>query len=193
MAENEEAKENPTPDAAQTENEEAPAAGKSKSKLFILLGVGGLLFVGLTATTLLLVLGGDEPSTPEAEVASEATQDDKEEADGAATALGSPQFFPIRPAIVVNIPSKGRIRFLQIQVDIMSRDDDVIEDLEAYAPLIKNELISLFSSQNYAEMVTVEGKETLRKEALKRVQKVMSEQAGVEGIEQILFTSFVTQ
>jgi len=33
----------------------------------------------------------------------------------------------------------------------------------------------------------------LRKEALERVQKILSEQAGVEGVEQILFTSFVTQ
>lgn len=197
MAENEENKEQET----QAQEGEASTEKKGFPKMLIIMGAGGVLVVGLVVTTLLLVLGGDETDTVAANSAEQSEEEkpkkaDKEEgdktADGAST-VGSPQFYPIRPAIVVNIPSNGKIRFLQIQVDIMSRDDDVIDDIEAYAPLIKNELVTLFSNQKYEEMVTPEGKEKLRKEALVRIQKVMSDQAGVEGIEQVLFTSFVTQ
>jgi flagellar protein FliL len=200
-------KEGETPDDASQEDVAADALKKKPLKLIMLVSAGVILIGSLAVTTSIIFLSDDSDAPTQAASddtePDEAPQDDianneagteaEEEEEGEPKEVGSPQFFPIRPAFVVNIPSKGRIRFLQIQVDIMSRDDDVIDDIETYAPLIKNELVSLFSNQTYEGVVSPEGKERLRKEALKRVQKVMSEQAGVDGIEQILFTSFVTQ
>lgn len=191
------------PEQATEANEEGSENKKMGSKkLIIIAAISLLVLSSLTVTTVLLFMGGDnEPAaqagagevTEESEQVAENDGEASSEEGNGASATGSPKFYPIRPAFVVNIPSKGRIRFLQIQVDVMSRDDDVIDDVETYEPLIKNELVSLFSTQTYEGVITPEGKERLRKEALARVQKVMRDQAGVEGIEQILFTSFVTQ
>lgn len=194
-------KENPKEETQEKgEQVEQTEGKKSPVKLIIIAAVAAVLLSGLAVTTTLLFLGGDDSpeatqtaQNNEAEKETTKTAENEEGEEGEQAAAGSPQFFPIRPAFVVNIPSKGRIRFLQIQVDIMSRDDDVIEEVETFAPLIKNELVTLFSNQTYEGVISPEGKERLRKEALARVQKVMQEQAGVTGIEQILFTSFVTQ
>ncbi len=181
------------------------SSGKSSKKVLLLSVVAGLLVVGLSVTTTLLLVGGSNSPEPQANAEQAegegedvaANEEEEEVADAGegadAEAGGEPHFYKFLPAFVVNIPSEGRIRFLQIEVEVMSRSEDVIEDVEAYAPLLKNELVTLFSSQRYEEVVTAQGRDALRTEALKRVQKIMTEQAGVDGVEQVLFTSFVTQ
>ncbi len=202
MAENKDTiEQDKTADEADKIKADQAPSKKGSLKLIIAASVGGLFIVGLAVTTIVLLLSGESKAPiPQANIQTSDSDSEKvAQAEPAAERVapvassGEPQFFPIRPAIVVNIPSKSRIRFLQIQVDIMSRDSGVIDDLENYVPLIKNELVSLFSSQTYEDVISQTGRDNLRKEALLRVQKIMSEQAGVVGIEQILFTSFVTQ
>jgi flagellar FliL protein len=104
-----------------------------------------------------------------------------------------PQYYKLRPSIVVNIPGVDKSRFLQVDVELMTRNSAGVENVEAYAPLIRNDLITLFSTQKYDDLVTVEGKEELRKKALEIVQKVMKQNTGDPVIEQVLFTNFVSQ
>lgn len=165
----------------------------SKKKLIIVVA-SSVLLIGLVVTTALLLMG-DEKSGSQNTQATKSNDADEPIAQKSESsqALETPKFYSIRPAFIVNIPSQGRIRYLQIEVDIMTRQDKVVSDLEAYGPLIKNELVQLFSNQDYETLQAPEGREKLRQEALMRVQTVMRDQAGVEDIEQVLFTRFVTQ
>ena len=51
----------------------------------------------------------------------------------------------------------------------------------------------LLSSKTYNDLITAEGKETLRKEILAEVKKILKRETGKDNIENIYFTSFVMQ
>ncbi len=104
-----------------------------------------------------------------------------------------PQFYKLKPVMVVNITSADKSRFLQIDVELMTRSSASLENIEAFAPLIRNDLITLFSTQRYEDVITLEGKELLRKKALETVQKIMKQNTGDPTVEQVLFTNFVSQ
>ncbi len=104
-----------------------------------------------------------------------------------------PQFYKLRPVMVVNIPSADKTRFLQVDVELMVKNSSGVENIEAYAPIIRNDLIILFSTQRYEDLLTLEGKELLRKKALETVQKVMKQNTGDTTVDQVLFTNFVSQ
>ncbi|MCS5711417.1 flagellar basal body-associated FliL family protein [Candidatus Berkiella aquae] len=104
-----------------------------------------------------------------------------------------PSFYKFTPAFIVNIPSNGRLRFLQVEVQLMAKNDEDVKSIESYAPLIRNDLITLFSSQNYDDLLTPDGKENLRKSALSISRKILKDNTGMPRVEQVLFTNFVTQ
>lgn len=102
-------------------------------------------------------------------------------------------YMPIDPAFVVNFASQGKARFLQITVEVMTRDETVPDKVKLHMPVIRNNLMLLFSTQTYENVSTLEGKESLREEALEVVQQILEEETGDPGIEAIYFTSFVMQ
>ena len=75
----------------------------------------------------------------------------------------------------------------------MTRDPAVEEELKRHMPVIRNNLVLLFSSKTSSELVTAEGKQALQNEALSSIQKVLEDETGNKGIEAVYFTSFVMQ
>ena len=59
-------------------------------------------------------------------------------------------------------------------------------------PLIRNNLLLLMSNRNYQSMMSREGKEKLRQEALTEVRAVQKKE-GSPDVDDLLFTSFVVQ
>lgn len=130
----------------------------------------------------------DTAETKAVEVKAEMATNEKE-----AQANPKPQFYKLKPAIVVNVPAIDKTRYLQIDVELMARKGTNVETIEAYGPLIRNDLIALFSNEKYEDIATAEGKEQLRKKALITVQKIMKKNTGDVAVEQVLFTNFVSQ
>ena len=102
-------------------------------------------------------------------------------------------YFPIKPAFTVNFPTRGRQRYLQVDVAVLTRAPEVFNALQTHLPLVKNRLIMLFGGEVYDELQTDEGKELLRQKALEVLQEIIKQEVGVNGVEEILFTSFVMQ
>jgi flagellar FliL protein len=102
-------------------------------------------------------------------------------------------YVPLDPAFVVNFADSGKARFLQITVEVMTRNPDVEEQVKNHMPVIRNNLVLLFSSQTYDSVSTLEGKEALREETLGVIQKILEEETGDPGVEAVYFTSFVMQ
>lgn len=101
-------------------------------------------------------------------------------------------FFSLDP-LVVNFEDTSAVRFLQIGMDLMARDPEAIEELQKHVPLIRNNLLLLISNRDYQKLMTREGKEGLRAEALAEVRKIMKKETGEQTVEDLLFTSFVVQ
>ena len=164
--------------------------GKSKTLMIIVAGVVLLLTVSGAATFLLLG-GENEP------VAVEGTDgeggDTEQQSAQPAKAKAPMTYMPLSPAFVVNFPPDSDIRFLQIDVQVGTRDPAMLDGIKATLPAIRNDLVILFSSQDPSTLTTREGKEKLRADSLEVVKKVLKSETGRANVEKIYFTSFVMQ
>lgn len=103
-------------------------------------------------------------------------------------------YLALDPAFVVNFQSDGsRARFLQITLDAVTHQQQMLDEIKKHMPVIRNNLVMLFSSQKYKDLITSAGKERLRAEALRAIQKVMKQQTGKTVVDNVYFTSFVMQ
>ena len=84
------------------------------------------------------------------------------------------------------------MRFLQITMEVMARDQKAIDSVQRNIPLIRNNLLLLMSNRNYQALMSREGKEKLREEALAEIRAVQKKQGG-DDVDDLLFTSFVVQ
>ncbi len=159
----------------------ADEAGTPKKKPLLLIIIAAVVLLGAGAGGAFFLLGGekDEPGEQTAQVEEKTAS--------------PPVYYPLDPPLVVNFEQGSRARYLQITLEVMAREKQVIEDLKVHMPVVRNNLNLLFSSQDYTQISTREGKEQLRNEALLEVQKVMEEHTGKPGVEAVYFTSFVMQ
>jgi len=84
------------------------------------------------------------------------------------------------------------VRFLQISMEVMAHDQKAIDSVQKNIPLIRNNLLLLMSNRNYQSMMSRDGKDKLRQEALAEVRAVQKME-GSPDVDDILFTSFVVQ
>jgi flagellar protein FliL len=165
------------PPQEQPASEETPKPGRKK--LFILLGVG-LLAVLLSAGVVgWLLLSGDK--------------EDAAEAAPAAPVRQAAIYHPLEPAFVVNYTHAGRQRYMQVSVVLMGRNAAGMTALTQHTPLIRNQLVMLFSSEEYEALFSPEGKEALRERATLAVQSLLEKEIGNPVIESVLFTNMVLQ
>jgi flagellar FliL protein len=114
-----------------------------------------------------------------------------------AKAKAPPVYFPMDPPMVVSFQDAGTIRFLQVAVELMARDEKVMEQVQTHMPVIRNNLLMLLGGQTLTTLTNRDDKEELRRQALAEVQRILKENAtGTKegpGIEDLYFTSFVVQ
>src|SRR6202789_882773 len=101
-------------------------------------------------------------------------------------------YYAIDPPMVVNFEDGSAVRFLQITMELMAHDPKAIDTAQKNIPLIRNNLLLLMSNRNYQTLMSREGKEKLRQEALAEVRAVQKKEGGSD-IDDVLFTSFVVQ
>lgn len=104
-----------------------------------------------------------------------------------------PIFTGLDPAFVVSFKDQSHARFMQLSVELMSRDQEVIDIVDTYKPMLRNNLLLLFSSQKFEEVITREGKEKLLELSLEEINNTLYNEAGIDGVEAVYFTAFVAQ
>lgn len=165
----------------------------SKKTLIIVI-VAVLLLLAAAVGATLFFTGAFSGHAAAAPAAATSAADPHAAAAPAAGAHGTgPIYLPIEPAFVVNIEDGALVRFLQIQTNLMSHDQTVIDSVDKYLPRINNDLILLFSAVKMDEIRTVEGRQHLQQQALDTVNKVLVAETGRGGIEAVYFTKLVVQ
>ncbi len=159
--------------------------GGSTLKLIAIISVIVVLAVGAAVGTTLLLTGALSGS------ASEEEQEAPRETKGKTPKQAN--YMALEPPFVVNFEDEKAVRFLQISVEVMSRDAGALEDINLHMPAIRNELVILFSSQEAGAVGTREGKLRLREQTLAEINKILKRETGKAGIEAVYFTSFVMQ
>ena len=106
---------------------------------------------------------------------------------------GPPHYLALKP-FVVNFQSGQAVRYLQVSLQVMSRDPATLALLKQNDPVVRNDLLLLLSNQRYATLDTEAGKQRLRAAVLADVRKVVGAAGGHPShVEAIYFTSFVMQ
>jgi len=103
------------------------------------------------------------------------------------------QYIPLDPPLVVNFAGGGKLRYLQVSLEVMTPDSGDKATLDRHVPAIRNALIALFSERDYEALLTRAGKEALRGEALEVIRAEMTALTGDPVAEDVYFTSFVMQ
>lgn len=168
--------------ASTTEPEAAPAKRGGNLLLIILL----VMQLVLMAAVAMLYLR--PPPT-----AANAVQEEEAEAEEPARPSGPALYHGLDPAFIVNLQDERRLRFLQVSVELMTRDPESEKLIENNAPMLRNALLMLFSAQQLEAIETAEGKEALRESALQTVRDILLQESPEASVEAVYFTSFVVQ
>ncbi|POF41864.1 flagellar basal body-associated protein FliL [Pseudomonas laurylsulfativorans] len=156
-------------------------ATKGKLKLIILIVVALLLAIGVSvgATWYFMHSAQSKPAAAVAQTAPVGKQ---------------PAIFEsMAPAFVANYNQNGRQRYMQVSVTMLARNQVDLDALKVHMPVIRNNLVMLFSGQDFATLASPVGQEMLRQKATASVQEVAQKELGKVVIEQLLFTNFVLQ
>ena len=185
------------------EKDAAKSEKKSSGLIKILLIlIGGLILVGGSIGATLFLTGALNKSAGGEEHAAAAPAHGSAEtpAHGGANIAaapiplrGPPIYLPIDPAFVVNFEDQGMLRYLQVGLTVMARNQQIIDAVTQSMPQIRNDLILLFSNQKMEVLNSLNGKEKLRMQALAQIQGILSREIGIPGIEAVYFTVFVLQ
>jgi len=154
-------------------------------KTWIIGGIGivFVLLIGLgTGLFLAGALGGNGNGVP-------AETEIQEEEEAREPAL----YYEIDPAFVVNIDHGQRSRFLQVKIEMMSRDQEALDAVARHLPRIRNRLLLLLSEVDADKVGSRTGREALQEEARKQIMAVLEEENEPAEIEEVFFTNFVMQ
>lgn len=163
----------------QLQQPEAPATGKSRLVMIVTIA---LLAVGAAGAAWFFLWGPSEPEQGQDQQAPQQVLSD------------SPmEYVDLSPSFVVSFPHRGRQRYMQAELSVMSRDPEALAAVREHMPMIRHNLISLFNAQMLLVFEDPSGVETLRRLATEEVQAILQNEIGRPGIEQVLFTTFVMQ
>lgn len=100
--------------------------------------------------------------------------------------------------MVLNITnSKGREKLMKLSFTMDSIEDDIEQLMDENKPEIIDLVISLISSRNSEELLTVGGKELLKEELIQEINNILNRAIGdnssykKDNVKNIFFTAFV--
>jgi flagellar protein FliL len=157
------------------------AAPAGKSKKWLIIGIAAFVVLAGGGAGAWFMVGHGDPHSKKAQ-------------EKAKEPPAPPLYVALDPPFVVNFEGDQLVRFLQVTVQVMTRDPATVELMKANDPVVRNDLLMLLANQKYTVVATREGKEHLRSDSLAAIRHVIESAGGKsDHIEQVYFTSFVMQ
>ncbi len=103
-------------------------------------------------------------------------------------------FASLHPPLVINFEDQyGEAHFMQMTLEVMAREQKIVDHVKNHAAVIRNSLILMFSNVDYETVATREGKQQMLDEALVEIQDIVMKETGDEGVEAVYFTGLIIQ
>lgn len=104
-------------------------------------------------------------------------------------------YFGLEPDIVTNYigPSSNNLGYVRVTVELMLEDSSYIEAAEHHSPYLRSKTIELFGSQSEDKVKSLTGREEIRRNVLKELRRIMSEETGSPMIKEVIFTKYLYQ
>ena len=178
-----------------------------KGKVIILLVVVVLLVSGIVIGALYFTGALGSSGKGKTESVNKAQPDEKSTQKPVENKPAS--YLDLSPAFIVNFQDKTKATYLQVEMQVMTREPSVLDVMKNHMPLIRNDILLILSSQNFDGVKTRQGKETLQQTILEKIRSIvgaeMQKQVTAENegkkvdvvslpnVEQVYFTSFIMQ
>ncbi|MGE8503136.1 flagellar FliL protein [Ectopseudomonas oleovorans] len=103
-------------------------------------------------------------------------------------------YYNLTPALIGNLADTGnRLKFFKADVSLRVTGTEAEDKLKQHEPLIRHQLVMLFSAQTSEAINAPDGRETLRQQALKQVQDAINGEEGKPIVEDLLFNNLIIQ
>ena len=160
------------------------APGGGRKKRIIIIAAAVLLLTLAAGAAAYFVLGGTEQAGAEGEAdATEVAEAEK----------GDPLYLKLDPTFVVNLPPGGPAKMLQVAIQVMTYNPTVADTLHANDPMIRHHLLNLLEQQQAADLMTLQGKESLQAAIHELLDSKLEELKAPGQIKGVFFTQFVMQ
>jgi flagellar FliL protein len=176
------------PGAAEGSDEKAPeqeAAPRRKLPLLIAAAVGALLLVGGGAWWVFLHKAAPAVEASEAGDVEAATGDEQ----GKLPAPGEVGAMVALDPFIANLSDEDGRRYLKATLQLEFTKSQAPPDFTARLPLVRDLLLTLFSSKTFGEVRTPQGKAVLRDEIVARVNHALRSDV----VKAVYFTEFIVQ
>lgn len=171
-----------------TEETESAGKGAGKGKLMLFASAGLLTLVLAGGAAYWFLLRED----PAAELVDEGAVE--EAIDGQPSeSRGRAIYHKLQPEFITTFDANNRQRYVQIEVTLVTRNENTLDVLNDHNPPIRNALVMLFASQDYVELQSLEGKNALKKATTRAIQKIVQAADDEAAVDTVLFTKFVMQ
>lgn len=158
---------------------------KSRKGLWVALSLVGLLVLGGGGAAAYFFVFADSAAMSRMAAG--------EGRDSAEPTRQPPIYFSLDPPFISNLAGTGGRRFMQITVQLMARDSAVIAAVQRHEPVVRNDLVMLFSDQTLESIDSAAGREALRHDSLEAVRRILRENDEPAELEDLFFTSFIVQ
>ncbi|MFN3944676.1 MAG: flagellar basal body-associated protein FliL [Allosphingosinicella sp.] len=177
---------------------------KGKFRKIVLILVALILVGGGGAGAGLYAMGGigggttEDPKKPKLVVREGVSRADADAARAAAEAgrpdprIFQPTYLPLENSFTSNL--SGGDSFVQIGLGVSTfYDDRVAANLRAHEMAVRSAVLMTLGEQEFETLSTASGKARLKEELKNAVNGVLTNKEGFGGIDEVYFTSFVTQ
>lgn len=131
-----------------------------KSKKTMIIVIVAILLVNVIGIGAWLFLSGGESSNTE------------EKVDTSKLPL---HYQTLTPEFVVNFGPGSKVRYLQVDIQIATRDQAALAVVATYKPVIRNDILILLSDVAFEDLNTRPGKEMLQRKILNTVNRIVSD------------------
>ena len=108
------------------------------------------------------------------------------------TTVEDPYYFAL-DTIIVNLESSTPRHYLKVQPVLVTRHIELNETLPKFKPLLRNRLIEDLRKESIETLSAKDSFEKIRGKALQDLDHLLKEKAGIQALDEILFTEFVVQ
>lgn len=94
--------------------------------------------------------------------------------------------------LLIAMPHRGATRHLQLTIQLVGHDQKYMKSVDNDVPAIRNGLLIFFNQQEFERINTYEGRESLRRETLVRINQIIGATAE-DRVADVYFTDYITQ
>jgi flagellar FliL protein len=109
--------------------------------------------------------------------------------DDEVSAEPSIEYLEMSPKFTVNLDKPKK--YLMVNVQLMVEGENYVKKVKKHLPVLRHELIMLYSGRSADELQTMEQREALRQETKKVITKVLDEHSNSDGFRDVFFTEFL--